>query len=161
MSTRIFILAALVLALAGAGGWYVWDQNRTKEFALLTPEEIAQSQAAGDAPLTRGLSVLKSSGPRINVFSPDGDALNSPVSFDIRLSERDGVAVNMKSIKIEYKSGVGWLNVTRRIMREARVKGTKFTASGAVLPKGRHALRLSVQDMDNRLTQAIVEFSVR
>ena len=101
-----------------------------------------------------------SDGPSISVSAPSGYALTSPVDFDIQIQPRNGVAVDMSSIRIEYRIGPAWVNVTGRIMKYASVKGSRLMAKGADLPSGKHAMRISVKDTSERITQATVSFTV-
>lgn len=155
------LTALVVVLVVGYTGWSWWAVQRSAPaFYLLTPAEAAQFAALPDIN-TRGLRVTRSDGPDIRFASPNGDTLTSPVNIDVSLAARDGVAVDMKSILIEYKIGPAWINVTGRIMKQASVKGTRLYARGADLPSGRHMMRLTVNDSQARTTQAVVSFSVR
>ena len=156
--TRIAAGALCVCLLAGGTVWYL-KRPQSPAFALLSPDEIGQYEDTPE-PLTRNLTVNASNGPAIQVSAPKGYSLASPVDFDIRVEPRDGVAVNMASIKIEYKLGPAWINMTRRIMKYASVKGSRLYARGAELPKGQHALRVSIEDAQQRVTMATVQFTV-
>lgn len=135
---------------------------RQSSFALLDADQVSRHQldAAVDQGKERALSVTIKDGPSINVSAPSGDNLSSTVDFEILLRPKDGFAVDMDSLKIEYKLGPAWVNLTRRIMKQASVSGTRFSARGAELPPGNHSLRLSVQDINGRNTEARVSFSV-
>ena len=56
---------------------------------------------------------------------------------------------------------LAWVNMTSRIMKYASIKGSRLFAQGAELPPGKHALRVSINDAQNRLTQATVSFTVQ
>ena len=150
--------AALIVAALAA---YVWWSGRSDPgFVLLTAEEQAAFMQA-PSETHRDLRVNASDGPNIEVSAPIGFSLTSPVDFDIRVKPKNGVAVDMKSLKIEYRLGPAWVNMTSRIMKYASIKGSRLFAQGAELPPGKHALRVSINDAQNRLTQATVSFTVQ
>ena len=66
----------------------------------------------------------------------------------------------MQTLSIEYKIGPAWLNLTRRVMGQASIQGSRVFARGAELPPGNHKLRVSVKDQENRATRAVFTFSV-
>lgn len=157
-------IAGLIVVLAiGLTGWTWWSSRAAPGFFILTPTEVAKYRAIPDQPeiATRGVRVIKASGPGITFSSPNQDVLTSPVDIDVSLSARDGVSIDMNSIRIEYKMGPAWLNVTGRIMKQASVRGNRLFARGADLPAGRHTMRLSVNDKEARVTQAVVSFTIR
>ena len=160
MSKTRLIIAAISILAAGAilAARYIPDGGPAG-FALLSQEELEQYTGA-DLAKERSITVNSSNGPKINVSAPNGYTLASPVDFDIQIEPRDGVAVDMASIRIEYKLGPAWVNMTRRIMKYAKIKGARLYARGAELPKGRHALRVSISDAQNRRTRATVAFTV-
>lgn len=161
------VLAALMFCGAlAAGAYWMWGNDTSNAgltFALLSPDEIGEmdpAEPATQAQKQRALKVTNASGPGITVAAPAGFMLTSPVDFDIRLEPRDGVAVDMKSLRIDYRLGPVWVNLTGRIMKEATIKGSRLMARGAELPPGNHILRLTAQDAQLRTTRATVTFSV-
>jgi len=159
----IFLIVGAGAAIALAA--VAMQPNQPEQFALLTQGETSAKAAAlddqgDDGQLTRSMRVTSSSGPAIKVSAPSGYALSSPVDFDIRIEPRNGVKVDMKSIRIEYKIGPTWINVTRRIMKYANIKGSRLYAKGAELPAGKHAMRVSVRDANAQVTKATVSFTV-
>lgn len=159
--TRNIVLALCAIGIV-AGGAY-WYRNVTaptdETFALLTEDQMAE-RAAAEEPKVRGLDVTNTKGPLIRVSAPSGRSLSSPVNFDIKIEPNGGVPVNMSTIRIEYKIGPAWVNVTRTILKYASITGSRLHAKGAELPPGNHLLRVSVADDKSRKTQATVKFSV-
>jgi len=158
--TRLRIAMLIVLAAIIAASAAHFLRPETPQFALLTEAEVIKRESL---PLSadRAILVKSSDGPAIKVNAPQGFSLNSPVDFDIRVEPRNGVAVDMASITIEYKLGPAWVNLTRRVMKHASIQGTRLYARGADLPPGPHALRVSIRDMNQRLTRATVKFTVK
>lgn len=156
-------LIVLVIILVGLVGGAVWWRNQDSttgiRFALLDADQLAEL-AQNPSTKLRALTVTKANGPVINVMAPSGFSLSSPVDFNIQIRPRGDVAVDMKSLRIEYHLGPIWVNLTNRVMGQATINGTNFRARGADLPPGDHALRLTVRDEKSRVTQALVTFTV-
>jgi hypothetical protein len=146
---------ALILCLAPAAG------EAQGGFALLTPEDLLDPGRSATAEVTRSMSLVANAGPHIRVAAPNGFALTSPVDFDIRIEPRDDVPVSMQSLRIDYRIGPLWKDVTARVARHGRISGNRLLATGAELPSGRHTLRLTVSDAEARETVAIVKIAVR
>lgn len=158
--THLALVLVIALGIAAAAALSLKDRGAVPGFSLLTAEEVQQRETVPQS-AERSITVRSSAGPEIRVNAPQGFSLVSPVDFDIRVEPRDGVAVDMASITIEYKLGPAWINLTRRVMKHASVKGTRLYARGADLPAGNHALRVSIRDMNQRLTRATVNFTVK
>jgi hypothetical protein len=146
---------ALIVCLAPAAG------AAEDSFALLTPENLFDREHSATAEVTRSMSLIANSGPQIRVAAPNGFALTSPVDFDIRIEPRDNVPVAMQSLRIDYRIGPLWKDVTARVARHGRISGNRLQATGAELPSGRHTLRLTVSDAEARETVAIVKIAVQ
>ena len=160
MHMRIIAGIVLVLALV-AGGWAYFNKpvEPASRFALLSDEQRKAYDALSDNDI-RSLQVNSTDGPVIQVNAPSGYSLASPVDFDIRVEPRGGVPVDMGSIRIEYRLGPAWINMTRTLLKYAEINGSRLSARGAELPKGKHALRVSIEDVERRKTQATVSFTV-
>ena len=117
--TRLRIATFIVLAAACATVGALALRPAPPRFALLTEAEVIRRETL-PASTERSISVKSSNGPAIRVNAPQGFSLVSPVDFDIRVEPRDGVAVDMASITIEYKLGPAWVNLTRRVMPASR-----------------------------------------
>ena len=165
MVRTVISVLALCVALSGAAYW-IWgggNTDATQSFALFNQDEIDAmdpNEPGAKPQKERALTVVNASGPKIKVTAPSGYSLTSPVDFDIRLEPKDGVAVDMKSLRIDYRLGPAWVNLTRRIMQQATIKGSRLIARGAELPPGNHTLRLTAKDADARTTRATVSFTV-
>ncbi|MGV6848895.1 MAG: hypothetical protein ACWA5A_11005 [Marinibacterium sp.] len=159
---RIVFPALIGLAVAAAAIWFLAARGPAETtFALLSDADIAARATAPDPEdLTRSLDVTKTEGPLIRVAAPNGAALASPVNFDIQIEPNGGIPVDMSSIRIEYKIGPAWVNVTRTIMKYASIEGSRLYAKGAELPTGNHLLRVSVSDDKARKTRATVRFKI-
>lgn len=161
MRSAIIVVGTTAAIAVGAAVWIATTNfdHRQADYALLTPDETAQWAGAQEA--VRGLSLTQANGPAIKVNAPAGFSLVSPVSFDIEVQPRDGVAPDMNSLKIEYYLNPLWINVTRRIMAQAKMTGTHMKATGAELPVGKHLMRLTIKDARGRVTSADLDFVVK
>jgi hypothetical protein len=139
-------------------------QSTDTNFSLLTEEEtIAYKQypiADDEGSDTRSLKLTVNDGPTIEVASPSGFTLRSPVNFDIRIKPRGAVPVSMSSLKIEYRLGPIWTDITARLAGHGAVIGTQLKARGADLPVGNHRVRLTVLDTAGKKTSAVLSFAV-
>jgi hypothetical protein len=157
-----------LVAGCGAAVALAWSQGGVRAFAdeaflLLTDEEMElfkQKPLQDDDVDTRALSFAESAGPIIQVASPTGSTLKSPVNFDVRIKPKNGVPVAMSSLKVEYKLGPFWTDITGRLAGHGSVIGTRLKANGAKLPKGKHKVQLTVLDVDGRRTRAVAAFAV-
>ena len=166
MSNRWVYLLAVVLCVAV--GILLYSKNSGQgSFALLTEEEVKLRSEDPFARSTEGpqkeraLSITSADGPKITVAAPSGYSLVAPVDIDVLFEPRDGSPVDMQTLRIDYKMGPAWLNITRKVKANATIKGTRLLAKGADLPEGNHKLRFSIKDASNRTTRANVTFSVR
>ena len=163
-SSRLNQRSGTMIALFLAGSMVSFPAQSEETFQLLNEQELQmriENPETDEANSTRALSLLKNNGPTIRVASPKGYSLKSPVNFDIQIKPRGGVAVKMASLKIEYKIGGFWANITRRIAGRASIKGSRLRARGAKLPTGKHSVRLSIKDAKGRITTALVTFAVK
>ncbi len=160
---RWLLIGAILFVLAFSV-WSLLPRNSEQEaFYLLTPDEMAEldNQPKITESLDRGLTVTQSDGPFVNFNSPKKDIVQSPVNIDVDISPRGDTAVDLSSIRIDYRMGPAWINVTKRIMKHASVEGSRLLARSAELPIGRHTMRLSIQDEDKRRTRVTVSFVVQ
>lgn len=151
--------AAIALALTRPGGQAFADEM----FSLLTDEELdlfRKNPLSDDESDTRALTFAENAGPIIQMASPTGLTLKSPVSFDVRIKPKDGVPVAMSSLKVEYKLGPFWTDITGRLAGHGSVVGTRLKAKGAKLPLGKHKVQLTILDVDGRRTRAVATFAV-
>lgn len=152
----------------GAAFAFAWTQRgepvaAEETFLLLTDEELGvfeQNPIADDGAETRALSFAENAGPIIQVSSPTGSTLKSPVNFDVRIKPKNGVPVAMSSLKVEYKLGPFWTDITSRLAGHGSVVGTRLKARGAKLPKGKHRVQVTVLDVKGRRTRAVAAFAV-
>ena len=140
---------ALLALLVATGPAAAWD--------LLSPGEAALRR---EVPLTREMVPVRREGPDIRIHAPGGFDLASPVDFDVEILPRGGVAPDMDTLKIEYRLGPIWTDVTDRMRANARFDGLRMRAPGAKLPEGRHQIRLTVGDREGRITIARLSFTV-
>lgn len=130
---------------------------KTVGFDLLTPGEVALRRDRAPA---RDLIALQNDGPEIRSYAPQGFGRASPVYFDVEILLRNGVAVDLASIKIAYRFGPIWTDVTGQLRNNAQMNGLCLLVLGAKLRSGRHTLCLTITDRDGRITEARLSFTV-
>lgn len=157
MLTRRTLLSGFLASSAITAAVPVAQAARRPGFPLLTPEEAATRRAE---PLTRGLRAVKNDGPGIQVAAPQGDRLTSPINFDVTFTPRNGATPDLRSLRIEYKFGPFWKDITAPVLQAARIQGTRLRAAGAELPEGRHVIRMRIKDSMGRETVTRMDLTV-
>lgn len=144
------------------------DAAARSEGWLITPEEYARLRTADPFGLdeedagARSITELgHPDGPRIRVISPDlsVDRLPSEVTIEAAFEALEDAEVDLSTLKVKYKSMVGWFDVTDRVRGGASVTAEGIRSDVVKLPKGKHRLRLSLQDSEGR--EGLVEFRIR
>ena len=150
------------LILAGLPGLLLVTTSRrllaqtSEAYALITAEDVAERVDSG----TRSLRRLASDGPSILVHAPGSSTVRPPVDFDVEFRARDGVPPDLRSIRLHYNLGIAWKNVTRRLMAHATFEGNRVLSANAMLPAGKHQLKLSIEDTQRRRTEALLDLEV-
>ena len=132
------------------------QQKRHLEFiANANESELTETTE----PSSRLLETVSEYGPIIQINSPHGFDLETPVDFDIIVKPRGNVPVDMESLKVQYKSAF-WFPVTKIVKKNATISGDRIFAENVVLLSGSHTLRVSLQDKNGAVTRKIVTFKV-
>jgi len=98
--------------------------------------------------------------PNIDLVAPKIDGvINSPTPIKLRFEAKSPSTIKPETFKIFY--GSFQIDVTERLLGNARVESNGFNVQEAVLPKGNHKLTLNIQDSDGRVGQKTVEFEVK
>jgi hypothetical protein len=169
MKRRSLAMIVACSAVVAATAFYYSSRLPSQQtlFSVLTEDEISRRAddpfASSPVPeqAERALSVIDADGPKIKVSAPSGFALSPPVDFDVAFEPRNGAAVDMQTLRIDYRIGPAWINVTSKILSSATIKGSRLVARGADLPGGNHKLRFVIKDTANKTTRAVVTFSVK
>jgi len=77
----------------------------------------------------------------------------------VQFKPASGAAVRPETFRVEYRTAVGWRDVTDRVLAQGSVTAGGMTSAPLALPKGSHRIRLSV--MDNRGRVGITEVKVK
>jgi len=131
-------------------------------FELVTPEEAAAARLAEDEALPDdAIPTLRTNAPRIVVRAPVLNArIPSPVDIRVEFIPASGARVRFETLRVRYRIGPIWTDVTGRIVPHATVSGNVLTARGAQLPEGRHTLRVEITDSANRTGAGVFSFTV-
>ncbi|ESQ77878.1 C1 family peptidase [Asticcacaulis sp. YBE204] len=133
---------------------------------LVTAAEVQSFNASGvedlsnDAPGTGLMNAIGDpKGPKITVLSPKLDgAINGKMAIKATFAAPADAKVRPETVRVRYKTPVGWFDVTDRVRKEAQVSAAGITAAPMDIPNGKHLIRVSVFDDKGR--EAIVEIAV-
>jgi len=116
---------------------------------LITDEEarLPDSDGTGTRAITRG--------PEVKLVSPDPSAgpIKGPFAFKVAFQPRSGAKVDAASVKLTYLKATP-VDLTERIKSSVTESGIEV--SGAVIPPGKHEIRIFVKDAEGRKTTKII-----
>lgn len=118
---------------------------------LVSDEEarLPDGRAATTRAITRG--------PGLKLISP-ADVVGKAFPVNVQFERRGGVALDLKSFKIEYlKEPV--IDITERV--RAKVNADTLEIPVAALPPGEHHFRMSLKDVDGRTGTALFSIKAR
>jgi hypothetical protein len=137
-------MLALVLATGSAPGW---------AFILIKSEEAKLPPASGVL-TTRGIT----RGPGVRLLSPEpAVTVNSPFSLKIVFEPRGGSKIDMAAVRITYLKATP-IDLLPRV--KPGLSGHGIALEGAEVPPGEHAIQLSVQDSEGRVTNTVFQINV-
>jgi hypothetical protein len=97
--------------------------------------------------------------PRIAVFGPKEDApTDLPLSFVVKFSARGGAMVNMDSVVVTYMVRDP-VDLTGRI--RPFIQKEEIRIKDAIVPPGKHQLRISVEDSNGESRHTLYTFCIR
>ena len=132
---------------ADAAGW------------LITPDELqsfgTDTDPGSDLPVNLASDAHA---PKISVQSPSSGRLGGTFTLKASFTAKTGAKVRPDSLRLLYRTPVGWFDITDRVLATANVTATGITSQPLKLPAGQHKLRLSVQDSRGR--EAMVEMNL-
>ncbi len=151
---RFVVFTLIFLAGCGTNG-----DGPTDSVALLTPEEADELRWPESDWLNMDRDRQAPMGPKIVIHKPvpqnaDGRPIletSSPTSFSLSF-EANPDPVDMKSLSVRAGRGLLWQNLTPRL--ESYVKGNSVSAEALTIPEGRFVLKISIDDVNGRTTQA-------
>jgi hypothetical protein len=127
-------------------------------FDLVSAQEMHASLAAGE-PLTAKSKPVAGS-PEIEVVHPKLDApVASPTPIQLMFVPAAASKVRPETFKVLY--GRLRIDITQRLVNEARITAEGVTVKEASLPKGTHRLVLSVQDVQGREGSKSLDFEIK
>ena len=158
---RAHLLCALTLAvvmpLAPAGCAAV--RQPVPAVTLITSEEAQRPDAETD--LARGKEPRgkePSDGPAILVRSPEDNRIYSPpVGIDITFEPREA-PVDLNTLVVQYVKFIN-IDITNRVRPYATTTGIHVT--NADLPPGSHRVRLSISDVNGRVSVKTLGITVQ
>jgi len=102
---------------------------------------------------------LDDTAPKIELLRPDitDSDLRSPMVFELRFEAHDDATIDIKTLKITY----GWINITKRIIKDAEVSESGILARDAVIPPGRYSIQVQIRDSKKRHSKRKFKFTVK
>jgi len=131
--------------------------SKSIAFQLVTEDEYATEIALADATPRLFGKRPDPDGPKIRVELPKNRQVNSPFDIKVIFEPKDGATIDTDSLAIFYGN---WGNVTKRVLKEARVSEQGIDAKGAEAPRGNHTFRIQVDDSNGRTGEARITVRV-
>jgi len=135
--------------------------RRAVAWELFTNEELEREKLASAAqPQVAAAAPPSQPGePTIDVEQPDATKhVTSPVTIRIRFKAQSGATIDPSSFRAKY----GWLgiDITSRIIANARVDARGIVAENANIPAGQYQIMLQIGDNLHRVGTRVLNFSV-
>lgn len=122
-------------------------------FTLIKNDEAKLPSASGVL-ATRGIS----RGPGIKVVAPDlAVGVSSPFNLKIVFEPRGGSKIDQAATRITYLKATP-VDLLPRVKAGLSEQG--LTLEGAETPPGEHAIQITVQDSEGRVTNSVIQLNV-
>ena len=111
------------------------------------------------APATAAATLAITRGPGIRILSPDAGSLSlaSPFPLQIAFEPHGGAKIDLSTVRLTYLRSPS-VDLTERVKAGLSEKGIDLKA--AEVPPGEHQIRVSVQDSDGRVSNAVLNLNV-
>ena len=133
--------------------------NAFAETVLLVT--LAEMQASNNATvqISPKSSPVKDA-PVIEVLTPKlPGSISSPTLIDLQFQSVSPSKVKPESFKALY--GTFQIDITKKLLRVAKVTETGVKVQEAALPKGAHKILLMIEDTSGRVGNRTIEFEVK
>ncbi len=141
---RILVSCGVALACVAGPAW---------SFTLIKSDEAKLPPASGVL-ATRGIS----RGPAVKVVSPDlSGPLTSPFNLKLAFEARGGAKIDTAAVKVTYLKSTP-VDLLPRVKNGLSEQG--LVLEGAETPPGEHAIQISVQDSEGRVTNTVLQLTV-
>lgn len=122
-------------------------------FTLIKNDE-AKLPAASGVLATRGIS----RGPGVKVVTPDlAGGISSPFNLKIVFEPRGGSKIDPAATRVTYLKATP-VDLLPRVKAGLSEQG--LALEGAETPPGEHAIQISVQDSEGRVTNTVIQLNV-
>ena len=124
---------------------------------LVTPEEMKASNEAPAQAIAKLPAVTDA--PVIEVLTPKlSGGVSSPTPIELKFQAISPSKIKPESFKALY--GSLQIDITKKLLKVAKLSESGLQVQAAELPKGRHQLLLIVEDSDGRTGRRSIEFEV-
>ena len=125
-------------------------------FQLITPEEARAGRDDG-GPIRRSLG--DNTLPRIEIVEPrEAPTIPTPVTIRLRFQPAPDAPLDPSSFRATY--GALGLDITDRLLRQARLDATGLLVENAGIPAGSHRVTLRIADRAGRRAERTFRFTV-
>ena len=123
-------------------------------------EDMNRYSQADHKPLKKRVTRSVGVGPTITVVKPSSvGTLKSPVDIVVDFIPLDNSPIDFSTLHVTY----GWfgLDVTERLLQNAKRDKNRISATGAQLPEGSHKFHVSITDAQGRSTESDIAVVVK
>jgi len=150
MSARAIAIGLAALVLSAA--------SPSAAFTLVTPEE-ARAGAVEDRMALSAAPVDPRRLPQVLIDLPQQDnRYTAPLDIRLRFVPTPGARIDPGSFRAYY--GLFGLDITQRILQNARLTETGLVAAGANIPPGSHRIQVQIADTSGRTSQHQFSFVI-
>lgn len=122
-------------------------------FTLIKNDEAKLPPASGVL-ATRGIS----RGPGVRVVQPDlAGGVSSPFNLKVVFEPRGGAKIDLAATRVTYLKATP-VDLLPRVKSGLSEQG--LVLEGAETPPGEHAIQISVQDSEGRVTNTVIQLNV-
>ncbi|ESQ93336.1 hypothetical protein ABAC460_01125 [Asticcacaulis sp. AC460] len=155
-------LGAAVRADPGIRAQIVQVEVRdTPTTAWLITEEEMKAFGSGEPEWNLPFYVSGDSwGPKVVLPGIPYDAKTGRLTLaNVSFKPASGARIRPETLRVEYRTAVGWRDVTDRVLAQGKVTAGGLNAKPLAMPKGNHRIRITVMDDKGRV--GISELRVR
>lgn len=129
-------------------------------FVPIRAQPLIDEQEAALPPYTSkpaSRSIIR--GPVVKWLNPkNGVVVNSPFELKVLLEPREGIKIDLSSLKVTYlKSPL--IDLTPRLQSAVTSNGIELKQ--AIVPPGSHTLRVTIKDIEGRETNSQITIQVQ
>ncbi|ESQ76182.1 C1 family peptidase [Asticcacaulis sp. AC402] len=119
--------------------WLITEEE-LRAFGSGEPEWRLPFYAAGD-----------SWGPKVVLPGTYDSKTGHLTLANITFKPASGARIRPETLRIEYRTAVGWRDLTDRVLAQGKVTATGLNVNPMIMPKGNHRIRITIMDDKGRV----------